>query len=104
MSLTVITPDCHKIAECEVKVKYRRPGNVVEYLPVKFEVFREGECYKAVPLQDTSIRILTNLPRQIFFHLKNGKVVQCSRGQQEIMEELVTQMVSREMIVQDLSV
>jgi hypothetical protein len=90
--LVIITPEMHKIAEFTIKVKYRCPGNVIEYIPVEFEVFKDGEWYKVVPLLDAKTRLLTDLPAELFFQLKNGKITRCSNKQKEVIEDIVCKM------------
>jgi hypothetical protein len=87
--LIVIAAEMHKIAEITIDIKYRRPGNVIGYIPVQFEIFLDGEFYKAIPLQNYQTRLLTNLPNALLFQVKNGKICNCTRGTQEVIEELV---------------
>ncbi len=87
--LIVITAEMHKIAEFFINVKYRRPGNVITYIPIEFEVFINGEFYKAVPLQNFETRMLTSLPNAIMFQIKNGKVYNDNRGTEDIVKEIV---------------
>jgi hypothetical protein len=87
--LIVITAEMHKIAEFSINVKYRRPGNVVAYIPVEFEVFINGDYYKAVPLQNFETRRLTSLPNCITFQIKNGKVYNDNRGTEDVVKEIV---------------
>jgi hypothetical protein len=99
--LIVITAEMHKIAEFFINVKYRRPGNVITYIPIEFEVFINGEYYKAVPLQTTETRMLTSLPCSITFQIKNGKVYNDNRGTEDIVKEIVGKLV--EMNIVELS-
>jgi hypothetical protein len=90
--LVIITADLHKIADLSINVKYRQPGNVVEYLPVEFEVFKDGNFYKAVPLPGVETRTLTNLLNEYVFQINNGKACNCKQGSEEIIDEIVRKM------------
>jgi hypothetical protein len=96
--LVIITPEMHKIAEFTIKVKYRCPGNVIEYTPVEFEVFKDGEWYKAVPLCDVKTRLLTDLPRETFFQIKNGKITECNNVSREVIEDIVCKMIALDVV------
>ena len=88
-NLIVITPEMYKVAEFPVDVKFRKPGNVVEYVRVEFEIFRDGEYYKAVPLQDSQTKILTTLPCELLFEVKEGKIYNHTEGKEEVVEDVV---------------
>src|SRR5437764_1273920 len=87
--LIIIAADMHKIAEFYINVKYRQPGNVVEYLPVEFEVFKDGDYYRAIPLPRFEVKTLTNLPCEYTFQIKNGKPYKCQKGTEEIVDDIV---------------
>jgi len=91
--LIVITAEMYKVAEFTVNVKHRQPENVVEYIPVEFEIFRDGEYYKAIPLQDTQTRILTTLPCELVFEIKDGKIINYTQGKEEVVEDIVNKLV-----------
>ena len=96
-NLVVIAREMYKVAQFSIDVKYRRPGNVVEYLPVKFEIFRDGEYYKAIPLQDFQTRILTNLPKALKFEIKEGKILNYS-ADKEVVEDIVNKLLERKCV------
>ena len=96
-NLVVIAREMYKVAQFSIDVKYRRPGNVVEYLPVKFEIFRDGEYYKAIPLQDFQTRILTNLPKALKFEIKEGKILNYS-ADKEVVEDIVNKLRERKRV------
>jgi hypothetical protein len=87
--LIVAGPKMHKIAEFPVKVKYRQLENVPEYIPVEFEIFVDGEYYKALPLESFEKRMLANLPNELKFQTKNGQIENCKKESQEVIEEIV---------------
>ena len=97
-NLVVIAREMHKVAEFSIDVKYRRPGNVVYYLPVKFEIFRDGEYYKAIPLQDFQTRILTNLPKALKFEIKEGKIYNYSTDKEEVVDDIVNKLLERKIL------
>lgn len=88
----------HKIAEFSINIKHRRPGNVVQYIPVEFEVFLDGEYYKAIPLQSAQSSLLTNLPNELLFRVEDGKIYNCTRRTEEIVEDIVNQLAERGVI------
>lgn len=96
--LIIITAGMHKIAEFCINVKYRRPGNVVEYLPVEFEVFIDHGYYKAMPLQNSETSLLTNLPTELLFEIRGGKICNCKKGTEEIVEEIVSKLVKMDLV------
>ncbi|HLL42617.1 MAG TPA: hypothetical protein VK369_05725 [Segetibacter sp.] len=96
-NLVVIAREMYKVAQFSIDVKYRRPGNVVEYLPVKFEIFRDGEYYKAIPSQDFQTRILTNLPKALKFEIKEGKILNYS-ADKEVVEDIVNKLLERKCV------
>lgn len=91
-NLIVITAEMYKVAEFTIHVKFRKPGNIVAHIPVEFEIFRDGEYYKAVPLQDSQIRMLTTLPRELIFEVKDGRVYNATRGKEEVVEDIVNRL------------
>lgn len=90
--LIIVACGMHKIAEFPINVKYRRPGNVVAYLPVEFEVFIDGEYYKAIPLQSTEIRMLANVPKELVFQIKNGNICNYKPETEEIVQAIAAQL------------
>jgi hypothetical protein len=92
--MIVIASPMHKIANIPVNVKYRRPGNVIAYLPVEFEIFKEGEYFRAIPLQDLQNRILTNLPKELLFKVKDGIIYNNPAGTDAVVQDILRQLVS----------
>ncbi len=99
--LIVIAAEMHKIAENTINVKYRRPGNVIGYIPVTFEIFFDREYYKAVPLQSYQTRLLTNTPNALTFQVEHGKIYNSTRGTQEVVEEIVKQLAQMNILEQE---
>lgn len=96
--LIIITADMHKIAEFCINIQYRQPGNVVEHVPVEFEVFMDGENYRAVPLQNFETSVLTNLPNELIFEIKDGKICNCKKGTEEIVEDIVSKLAEMDLV------
>ena len=44
-SLTITPAAMHKIANVDVDVKYRQPGNVVTYVSIIFEVYKKETSF-----------------------------------------------------------
>src|SRR3954452_552212 len=96
--LIIFTSDMHKIAEFCINIKYRQPGNVVEYLPVEFEVFIDRGYYKALPLQNSQTKLLVNLPDELIFQIKDGKICNYINGTSEVVEDIVKKLVEIDLV------
>jgi len=96
--LIVIAAEMHKIAYLNINVKYRQPGNLVEYIPVEFEVFRDGEIYRAIPLQSIQTRILRALPDELTFEITEDKILNYIPGKEEVVEDIVSQLVEMNVV------
>jgi len=96
--LIVIAAEMHKIAYLNINVKYRQPGNLVEYIPVEFEVFRDGEIYRAIPLQSIETRILTTLPDELTFEITEDKILNHIPGKEEVVEDIVSKLVEMNVV------
>ena len=98
-NLIVITAEMHKVAEFSINVKYRRPGNVVEYVPVEFEIFRDKEYFKAIPVETEESKRLTDLPKQVLFQIKNGIAGSFTKnGKEEVVEDIVNKLVELNLV------
>lgn len=67
-----------QVAVVSVAVPYRKPGNVIEHLPVQFEVFYNGSKLSAVPFCNENVRRLTALPEVLRFEVERSGLV-CKR-------------------------
>ena len=94
----IIAAEMHKISEFPIDVKYRQPGNVVEYLPVEFEIFQDGNYFKAIPLPGFETWTLTDLRNEYTFQIKNGKTYNCKKGTEEIIDDIVNKMVQMNVV------
>jgi len=94
----IIAADMHKIAEFSIDVKYRHPGKGVECLPVEFEIFQDGNYFKAIPLPSFETWTLTNLQNEYTFQIKNCKTYNCKKGAEEIVDDIVTKMVQMNVV------
>ena len=88
-SLIIISAGMHKIANVDVDVKHFRPGNVISYIPIKFEIFREGINFVAVSIASEENLRLTNLPKEFSFRFKNEIMGISLPNLVEIVEEIV---------------
>jgi len=86
----------HKIANVVVNVAYRRPGNVVVHVPVKFEVFEDKRCFKAVPFITREVKRLIQLPKVLSFTVKNSRIYTLDK--KEVIEEIVDELVKLEVV------
>ena len=62
-----------KIGIVIVSVPYRQPGNVIEHIPISFEVYQDGSLFKANAIVSEEKARLINLPAYIQFKVKGGK-------------------------------
>jgi hypothetical protein len=91
MDTVVSTPGLlppQQVAMLTVFVAYRKPGNVIEHLPVRFNVFRYGSRYTAVPLCNEAQKRLTALPNELLFTVLNGNVVCRHAGFTTLSQEI----------------
>ena len=88
----------HKIANIDVDVKYRRPGNVVAYFSIIFEVYKNGNKFYAIPLANEENKRLTNLPAELSFRIQNGTIYDVAHGSEEVVESLVERLKGLEWI------
>ena len=65
----------NRIANVNIPVPYKGPGNVIRQNNVSFEVYSEEDSYRAVPVLNTDERRIANLPEALWFQCKNGKPV-----------------------------
>ncbi len=72
----------NKITSVTLKVSYKGAGNVVRQQDVSFDIYQEGETYKAVPTLSEAERRIANLPPELRFQYQEGKT-SSSRGAQE---------------------
>jgi hypothetical protein len=88
-SLIINSAGMHKIANVDVDVKYRHPGNVIAYISVAFEMYRDGINFFAVPVTCEENMRFTNLPQEFSFRFKNEKLSISLPGLEEVVEEIV---------------
>jgi hypothetical protein len=90
--LIIISAEMHKIANVIVDVKYRHPGNVVAYVSVAFEIYRDGIDFFAVPVSSEENMRLLNLPKKFSFRFKNEILGISLPGLEEVVEDIVGQL------------
>jgi hypothetical protein len=64
-----------KITSVTISVPAHFPGNSIIQKPVEFDVFKEEGVFKVIPLLDEDQRRLANLPPELKFEYKEGKLV-----------------------------
>jgi len=64
-----------KIANVNISIPYKGPGNIIRQKPVSFDVYSECDYFKAVVLLDEDERRIANLPDELRFIFENGKPV-----------------------------
>jgi hypothetical protein len=65
----------NRIANVNISIPYKGPGNVIKQNPVVFEVYSVDGHYKAVPCLNDDERRIANLPEELSFNYENGKAV-----------------------------
>jgi hypothetical protein len=93
-NLIIISAAMHKIANVEVDVKYRYPGNVIEYISMTFEVYKNRCKFFAIPLANEENRRLANLPNEFSFRLEGEVIYISARGLEEVVEQIVDKLQS----------
>lgn len=87
-----------ELAEVSVNVPYHCPGNVIEYLCERFEVFQKDDQYKAVPLCCAGDKRITHLPAALLFQIKNDAVYVHSEEHKNLVEDLVKELIKAKKI------
>lgn len=64
-----------RIANVNISVPYKGPGNVIRQNAVSFDVFSEDNHYRAVPVLNNDERRIANLPEELLFACENGKPI-----------------------------
>jgi len=64
-----------KIANINISIPHKGPGNIISQKPVSFDVYSECDYFKAVTLLDEDQRRIANLPPELRFIFENGKPV-----------------------------
>jgi hypothetical protein len=65
----------NKIANVNISIPYKGPGNIIMQKPVSFDVYTECDFYKAVTLLNEDERRIANLPEELCFVLEKGKPI-----------------------------
>lgn len=86
------------LGEVSANVPYHRPGNVIEYLHERFEVFQKDDQYKAVPLCGSADKRITHLPAALLFQIKNDAVYVHSEEHKNLVEDLVKELIKAKKI------
>jgi len=97
-TLIVIAAEMHKIANFHVNVKHRHSGNIVEYIPVEFEIFEDGKYLKAIPQQCLQTKALLQLPNELLFAVKEGKICHRESCKDEITADIVDKLVKMNIV------
>lgn len=90
-----------KIANVNINVPYKAPGNTIIQHPVNFDIYAEDERFRAVPNLPENERRVANLPEELLFVYENGKPVS-SRGKSDgnfhAIESIVTELRKQNLI------
>ena len=93
MTSTLInTTRLHNIANVDVDVKYRQPGNVVAYISIAFNIYKDGTTFVAMPLAGNLDKRLTNLPNKFSFKLRNGIIYVAETGLTDVVADIVNKL------------
>lgn len=79
------------LAVVSVAAPYRKPGNVIEHLPVRFEVFRRGRRFTAVPFCSEADKRLANLPDVLMFEKSRYNVICKSAADVFLVAEIMAE-------------
>jgi hypothetical protein len=92
-----ILPSYYKLENVAVAVSFRKPGNVVSHFNVDFEIFNEGDSYKAVPVFDQVTKRLVNLPDVLLFSINDGVLISESKHK-DLIVDIAKEMTKRKII------
>jgi hypothetical protein len=79
-------------------IPYKSAGNIIRQKEVSFDIYKEGDAYKAVPLLNMDERRLANLPHELVFTHSGGKAISergIKDGNFHIIEEIAKQLQSQ---------
>lgn len=79
----------HKISDVKVPVPLRMPGNVIEHIPIVFEVWGKETRFKAIPFCSKANRVLTNLPDSIDFQVIEDEVTTLKTQYRDIARDIM---------------
>lgn len=89
---TVSLPLSSTFVNVMVNVPYRLPGNIVAYMPVEFEVLKDGDYCKAKPVCSDAKKRLINLPSALEFQVFSGKVVMARKVHEDVAYAIVREL------------
>jgi len=72
-----------------VDVPLRKPGNVIDNIPIEFEVFHRNNLYTAVPRCSEEMMTLLNIAEIISFRIVNGAVVTQKPKFKQLAEDIL---------------
>jgi hypothetical protein len=81
-----------------VEVPYRKPGNVIEHLPIEFEIFQMNNHLTAVPRCSEEIMRLINIGKTIRFKIVKGDIVVEKPRLKQVAEDIFNVMVSKRLL------
>lgn len=64
-----------KIITLTVNVPHHSAGNAIRQVPVEFDIYHGQEAFRAVPLLKEDELRLANLPHELLFAQKEGRLV-----------------------------
>lgn len=70
-----VTNPLANVTKITLPVAYRKPGNVLEYTEVEFEIHQTSNYFRVVPLCDEGKMRLIGLPSGFSFEVMKGMVV-----------------------------
>lgn len=71
-----------RIANVNISIPYKGPGNVIRQNPVSFDIYSDQGGYRAVPALNDQERRIANLPPELVFTYENGRPVS-ARGERD---------------------
>jgi hypothetical protein len=74
------------VLQVSIDLLFRAPGNIIHRRLINFEISREKEFYRAVPLCTEQDKILFALPEEICFKYLKGKLVQAGATQEKYLD------------------
>lgn len=96
-------PGFARLASTTVKAPYHRPGGVVEYISVPFDVYQKEHRFKAVPACCKTDRRLTHLPPVLSFQIKNNRLYIFRDEHKDLVKDLVKELIQNGKIMADIA-
>lgn len=77
----------NEIASITILVPYQRGNETINQV-IPFKIFRQQQCYKAIPLISPEERILTGLSEELSFKFMDYRILPETKANKETLEAI----------------